>query len=58
MNAQLMRENLAVVRDKRKVLEDLLGRADLSESLLTDVRQALEELDDLVAEFDKTFPEP
>jgi hypothetical protein len=56
MDAQLMRENLSAVRSKREVLVELSGRPDLSEALRLDIRQALEELDDLVLEFDKTFP--
>jgi len=56
MDAQLMRENLSAVRSKRAVLVELSGRPDLSEALRLDIRQALEELDDLVLEFDKTFP--
>jgi len=55
MDVQAMRDNFALVRAKRQLLVDLLGRADLSESLRFDVQQALEELDELTAEFDKTF---
>ncbi|WP_287129197.1 hypothetical protein [Candidatus Cyanaurora vandensis] len=55
MDVQVMRENFTQVRAKRQLLVDLLARPDLSESLLTDVRQALEELDELGMEFDKTF---
>lgn len=55
MDVQAMRDNFASVRTKRQLLVDLLSRADLSESLRFDVQQALEELDELTAEFDKTF---
>ncbi len=51
-----MRENLVAIRDRRQLLVDLLERTDLSEALRSDIGQALEELDDLVQEFDKTFP--
>ncbi|WP_218082382.1 hypothetical protein [Anthocerotibacter panamensis] len=56
MDVQVMRENLVAIRDRRQLLVDLLERTDLSEALRSDIGQALEELDDLVQEFDKTFP--
>ena len=56
MDSQVLQENLTVVRSKRQLLVDLLGRNDLSESLADDIRQALAEIDDLVVEFDRTFP--
>lgn len=56
MDSQVLQENLTVVRSKRQLLVDLLGRNDLSDSLADDIRQALAEIDDLVVEFDRTFP--
>ncbi len=55
MDPQTLRGRLTGLRSQRPMLVDLLGRPNLSEMLLGDVRCALEELDDLIAEFDRTF---
>ncbi len=46
---------LASIRQKREVLLQLLEQPDLG-TLRIDVNQALEEMDDLIEEFDRTFP--
>jgi len=50
-----MQDRVAVVEGKREVLVRLLNRPNLG-TLRIDVNQALEELDDLLDEFSRTFP--
>ncbi len=57
MDAQALRDNLTRLHPQRQYLLDLIAKPDLSESLQNDIRQALEELDDLIQEFEKTFPQ-
>lgn len=56
MNAQAVRDRVNLIRSKREVLVKLLERPDLG-MLRIDVNQALEEMDDLLAECDSIFPE-
>lgn len=56
MDLQNIRERIAVIESKREFLVQLLERPDLG-TLRIDVNQALEEMDDLIAEFKRTFPE-
>ena len=50
----LMGDRIRQIEAKREVLVDLLAQPDLG-TLLIDVNQAIEELDDLVAEFKRIF---
>ena len=50
-----MQEHIAFIESKRSVLVKLLEQPDLG-TLRIDVNQALEEMDDLLDEFKKTFP--
>ncbi len=50
----LMGDRIRQIEAKREVLVALLAQPDLG-TLLIDVNQAIEELDDLVAEFKRTF---
>ena len=52
----LMGDRIRQIEAKREVLVALLAQPDLG-TLLIDVNQAIEELDDLVAEFKRTFGE-
>jgi hypothetical protein len=56
MNPETIREQVALIEGKRQLLVDLLEQPDLG-TLRIDVNQALEELDDLLDEFRRTFPE-
>ena len=56
MDAQIMREQIGQIESKRQSLVQLLERPDLG-TLRIDVNQALEEMDDLIDEFKRTFPE-
>ncbi|MEQ8468486.1 hypothetical protein [Coleofasciculus sp. E2-BRE-01] len=56
MDSQAMRERLTVIESKREFLVKLLEEPNLG-TLRIDVDQALEELDDLIEEFKRTFPE-
>ncbi|MEB3355526.1 MAG: hypothetical protein VKK04_02175 [Synechococcales bacterium] len=51
-----LRQRISVIQDKRESLVRLLEQPDLG-TLRIDVNQALEELDDLLDEFKRTFPE-
>jgi hypothetical protein len=51
----IMQERMTFIESKRNVLIKLLEQPDLG-TLRIDVNQALEEMDDLVDEFKKTFP--
>ena len=50
----LMGDRIRQIEAKREVLVALLAQPDLG-TLLIDVNQAIEELDDLVTEFKRTF---
>ena len=55
MDTQAIRDRIISIRSKREVLLKLLELPDLG-MLRVDVNQAIEEMDDLLAEFDQTFP--
>lgn len=55
MNPDLIKEKVAVIKDKREALVRLLEQPDLG-TLRVDVNQAIEEMDDLLDEFTQTFP--
>ena len=55
MDAQALRERFLLIESKRETLLRLLEQPDLG-TLRIDVNQALEEMDDLIEEFQKTFP--
>ncbi|MGL5059584.1 MAG: hypothetical protein ACRC62_06345 [Microcoleus sp.] len=54
MDAQTLKEQVASIEAKRESLVRLLDRPDLG-SLRIDVSQAIEEIDDLLEEFKRTF---
>lgn len=56
MEPQTIRERIALIESKRETLVRLLEQPDLG-TLRIDVNQALEEIDDLIEEFKRTFPE-
>lgn len=56
MDTQTLIERIALVKTKRESLLTLLEQPNLG-SLRIDVNQALEEMDDLLDEFKRTFPE-
>ncbi|KYC35999.1 hypothetical protein WA1_40340 [Scytonema hofmannii PCC 7110] len=56
MDAQTLKERVTLVRAKREYLLNLLEKPNLG-TLRVDVNQALEEMDDLIDEFRRTFPE-
>jgi hypothetical protein len=56
MEPQLIKERIALIESKRESLVQLLEQPNLG-TLRIDVNQALEELDDLIDEFRRTFPE-
>ncbi|WP_110987891.1 hypothetical protein [Acaryochloris thomasi] len=55
MDPILMQERIVFIESKRDMLVKLLEQPDLG-TLRIDVNQALEEMDDLIDEFKKTFP--
>jgi hypothetical protein len=55
MDAQTIKERIAIVQSKREYLLNLLEQPNLG-TLRIDVNQALEELDELIDEFRRTFP--
>lgn len=55
MDPLLMQERISLIESKREILIKLLEQPDLG-TLRIDVNQALEEMDDLVDEFKRTFP--
>lgn len=55
MDVQTLRERIALVEAKRDSLLRLLEQPNLG-TLRIDVNQALEEMDDLIDEFKRTFP--
>ncbi|MDJ0555373.1 MAG: hypothetical protein QNJ68_13210 [Microcoleaceae cyanobacterium MO_207.B10] len=56
MDAQKIKERVATIESKRESLVRLLEKPDLG-TLRIDVNQALEEIDDLIDEFKRTFPD-
>ena len=56
MEPETLRERVALIESKRETLLRLLEQPDLG-TLRIDVNQALEEMDDLIEEFKRTFPE-
>ncbi len=56
MDPQTLKERIAEIEGKREYLVKLLEQPDLG-TLRIDVNQALEELDDLIDEFRRTFPD-
>ena len=56
MNPETIRERVTIIESKRETLVRLLERPDLG-ILKIDVRQAIEEIDDLIEEFKRTFPD-
>lgn len=56
MEIQTIKERIALVQSKREYLLNLLERPNLG-TLRIDVNQALEEMDELIDEFRRTFPE-
>jgi hypothetical protein len=55
LDPQLLQEKISLVENKRESLLRLLEQPDLG-TLRIDVNQALEEIDDLIDEFKRTFP--
>ena len=55
MSKAIIVEKIKSIADKRELLLDLLDKPDIG-SLRLDVNQALEELDELIEELNKTFP--
>ncbi|ASC71526.1 hypothetical protein XM38_024780 [Halomicronema hongdechloris C2206] len=56
MDVQVIRDRIQQIKSKRASLVRLLEQPDLG-TLRIDVNQALEEMDDLLEDFDRTFPE-
>lgn len=56
MDPQTLRERIVLIESKRDTLLRLLEQPDLG-SLRVDVNQALEEMDDLIEEFRRSFPD-
>lgn len=56
MEKEQLQERISFVESKREYLLRLLEKPNLG-TLRVDVNQALEELDDLIAEFKRTFPD-
>ncbi len=56
MDVQTLQERIALIEGKRESLLRLLEQPNLG-TLRIDVNQALEEMDDLIDEFKRTFPE-
>ena len=57
MDASTIQERVALIENKRECLLRLLEQPDLG-TLRIDITQALEEIDDLIDEFQRTFPTP
>lgn len=53
---QSILDKIAIIKDKRSALVRLLDQPNLG-TLRIDVNQALEEIDDLMDEFEQTFPD-
>ncbi len=56
LDPETLRERIALIEGRRESLVKLLEQPDLG-TLRIDVNQALEELDDLIEEFRRTFPD-
>lgn len=56
LDPETLRERIALIEGRRESLVKLLEQPDLG-TLRIDVNQALEELDDLIEEFKRTFPD-
>ncbi len=56
MAPENIKKKIAVIESKRESLVRLLEQPNLG-TLRIDVNQALEEIDDLIEEFKRTFPE-
>jgi hypothetical protein len=56
MDAETIKARISLIEGKRESLLRLLEQPDLG-TLRIDVNQALEEMDDLIEEFKRTFPE-
>ena len=56
MDTNTIRERVALIETKRESLLKLLEKPNLG-TLRIDVNQALEEIDDLIEEFKRTFPD-
>ena len=56
MNPDTFREKVKAIESEREFLVELLNKPDLG-VLSIDVKQAIEELDELIDEFKFTFPE-
>lgn len=56
VDPQLMREQISQIASKREFLLRLLEQPNLG-TLRIDVNQAIEEMDDLLDEFQSTFPD-
>ena len=57
MELPILQERIRLVKSKRESLVKLLEQPDLLGTLRIDVNQALEELDELIEEFELTFPD-
>jgi hypothetical protein len=56
MDAQVIKERIITVQSKRDYLLQLLEQPNLG-TLRIDVNQALEEMDELIDEYRRTFPQ-
>ncbi len=56
MDQGLLQARVKTVQSKRQALVQLLEQPDIG-TLRIDINQALEELDDLLDEFKRTFPD-
>lgn len=56
MELQAIRDRIDYIKGKREALLQLLEQPNLG-TLRIDVNQALEEMDDLLEEFERTFPQ-
>lgn len=56
MDRETLQERITKIESQREVLVRLLEKPDLG-TLRIDVNQALEEMDDLIDEFKRTFPD-
>ena len=56
MDLNAIRDRIQAIEGKREALIRLLEQPDLG-TLRIDVNQALEEMDDLLEEFNRTFPD-
>lgn len=56
MDSNTIRERITLIEGKRESLVKLLEKPDLG-TLRIDVNQAIEEIDELIEEFKRTFPD-